>query len=69
MSLPAKPREKTTIGMLLAPIIMDLLAAKTGSERMISLNTIHTYSSPEKFVSIYLKIKRIPNYYYLFWKQ
>ena len=54
MSLPAKPREKTTIGMLLAPIIMDLLAAKTGSERMISLNTIHTYSSPEKFVSIYL---------------
>lgn len=55
ISLPAKPREKTTIGMLLAPIIMELLATKTNSEKMISLNTMHTYSSPEKFVSIYLK--------------
>ena len=55
MSLPAKPREKTTIGMLFAPIIMELISAKTNSTRMISLNTIHTYSSPERFTSTYLK--------------
>ena len=55
MSLPAKPREKTTIGMLFAPIIMELISTKTNSARMISLNTIHTYLSPERFTSTYLK--------------
>jgi len=54
MSLPAKPQSKTNIGLLIAPIIMEIIGKKTNSKKMITLNTLHSYISTQENVGVYL---------------
>lgn len=54
MSLPAKPQAKTNIGLMFAPLLMEIIANKTKSNKMITLNTLHTYVSSKDYVDVYL---------------
>lgn len=54
MSLPAKPQPKTNIGLMFAPLIMEIIGKKTKSNKMITLNTLHTYVSSQDYVDVYL---------------
>lgn len=54
MSLPAKPQSKTNIGLLFAPITMEIIGKKTNFKKMVTLNTLHSYISTEDYVDVYL---------------
>jgi len=61
MTLPAKPQNKTSLGMLIAPVMMELLGNKINSSKIITLNNLHTYRQ-EDFKDVYfndLKQNRI----------
>lgn len=60
MSLPAKPQPKTNIGMLIAPILMELIGNKINSKKLLTLNTLHTYLEENDNKDVYMKdIKNI----------
>ena len=52
MTLPAKPQNKTSLGMLIAPVMMELLGNKINSPKIITLNNLHTYRR-EDFKDVY----------------
>lgn len=53
MTLPSKPQKKKNIGLMIAPLIMEIIGKKTDSIKIITLNTLHTYENVRKYKKIY----------------
>ena len=54
MTLPAKPQPQRNIGLMFAPLIMEIVGKKLSSKKMVTLNTLHTYSDSKKYVDTYI---------------
>ena len=54
MTLPIKPQEKTNVGILVAPTIVDSLGEIMNIDRILNINLLNTYSDREKYFYTYL---------------
>ncbi len=54
-TLPIKPREKTTIGMSLAPFLASLLGTCLDGKSILSTNLLHSYDDRQSFLPEYKK--------------
>ena len=53
-SLPVKPQNITNVGMMMAPTVMNFIGDALDCNKMISFNTLHSYSDKEEELDVYL---------------
>ena len=54
-TLPVKPQEKTNIGMMLAPTIMDYLGTVLQIDKNFGINVLHSYDDKESLMDGYIE--------------
>ena len=53
-SLPVKPQNVTNVGMMMAPTIMNYIGDVLECNKMVSFNTLHSYSDKDEELEVYL---------------
>lgn len=53
-SLPVKPQNITNVGMMMAPTVMNYLGDVLNCTKMISFNTLHSYSDKNNELNVYI---------------
>lgn len=52
-TMPIKPQKSTNIGMLIAPMLVNLLSDIYDSERIISMNSLNSYLNKDNELEVY----------------